>query len=232
MDLLTGLAGLILHPRDLIEPFGPGAYLILFLVLFAETGLFVGFFLPGDSLLVVAGVLAAPGSQSYTLSIVTVIVVCALAAIAGNLAGFWFGRRVGRPLIERPDSRFFRRRYLIAADAIYQRHGGITIVVARFMPFVRTFAPIVAGISHMDRRAFALWTVVGGVLWACGLPLAGYLLGEAMGARLDALLLPLIVAIVVISVLPPAIGAWRGRRRGAEPVALTEAVVTDTDPAP
>ena len=217
MDLLTGLAGLILHPRELIEPFGPGAYLVLFAVLFAETGLFVGFFLPGDSLLVVAGVLAAPGSQSYTLSILAVIAVCAVAAVAGNLTGFWFGRRVGRPLFERPDSRFFKRRYLVAADALYQRHGGITIVVARFMPFVRTFAPIVAGISHMDRAAFALWTVVGGVLWACGLPLAGYLLGDAMGARLDAFLLPLIVAIVVISVLPPAIHTWRRRGRGPEP---------------
>ncbi|MFI5254035.1 MAG: VTT domain-containing protein [Candidatus Limnocylindrales bacterium] len=212
MDLLAGLAGLILHPRELIEPFGVGAYLVLFAVLFAETGLFVGFFLPGDSLLVVAGVLSAPGSQSYTLNIVAVVLVCAAAAVTGNLTGFWFGRRVGRALFDRPDSRFFKRRYLEAADALYQRHGGITIVIARFIPFVRTFAPIVAGISHMERSAFALWTLVGGVLWACGLPLAGYLLGEAMGSRLDALLLPLIVLIIFVSVLPPAIHAWRSRR--------------------
>ncbi len=214
MDVLGSLASLILHPRELIEPFGPGAYLVLFAVLFAETGLFVGFFLPGDSLLLVAGVLAAPGSQSYTLSIVAIIVVCAAAAVLGNVTGFWFGRRVGRALFERPDSRFFKRRHLVAADDFYQRHGGITIVVARFMPFVRTFAPIVAGISHMDRSVFVLWTVVGGVLWACGLPLAGYLLGEAMGATLDAILLPLVVAIILVSVLPPAIHTWRGRRRG------------------
>jgi membrane-associated protein len=217
VDVVAGLAGLILHPRELIEPFGPGAYLVLFAVLFAETGLLVGFFLPGDSLLIVAGVLAAPGAQVYTLSIVLVIAVCAAAAVLGNLAGFWFGRRVGRALFERPDSRLFKRRHLVAADALYQRHGGITIVVARFMPFVRTFAPIVAGISSMDRAAFVLWTVVGGALWACGLPLAGYLLGAAMGATLDALLLPLIVAIVLISVLPAAIHAWRGRRHRSAP---------------
>jgi membrane-associated protein len=217
VDIVGGLVSVVLHPRELIEPFGPGAYLVLFAVLFAETGLFVGFFLPGDSLLLVAGVLSAPGSQSYTLSIVAVIAVCAAAAILGNLTGFWFGRRVGRGLFERSESRFFKRRYLLAADDLYQRHGGITIVVARFMPFVRTFAPIVAGISHMDRRAFALWTIIGGALWACGLPLAGYLLGEAMGATLDTLLLPLVVAIILVSVLPPAVQAWRLRRRSASP---------------
>ena len=215
MDL-AGLAGLILHPRELIEPFGPAAYLILFAVLFAETGLFLGFFLPGDSLLLVAGVLSAPGSQSYTLNILLVVAVCAAAAILGNLTGFWFGRRVGRGLFERPDSRLFRRRYLVAADDLYQRHGGITIVIARFMPFVRTFAPIVAGISHMERATFVLWTVVGGVLWACGLPLAGFLLGEALGARLDALLLPLVVAVIAVSLLPAVLHAWRARR-GAAP---------------
>lgn len=216
MDLAGQLVDLILHPRQLIEPFGPGAYVVLFAVLFAETGLFVGFFLPGDSLLLVAGVLSAPGSQDYTLNVLLVMIVCAMAAILGNLTGFWFGRRVGRPLYERPDSRFFKRKHLLAADALYQRHGGITIVLARFMPFVRTFAPIVAGISHMDRRAFAWWTVVGGVLWGSGLPIAGYLLGEAMGSTLDRFLVPLIVVIVVVSVLPPAVHAWRQRGSGEE----------------
>ena len=216
MDLAGQLLDLLLHPRALIEPFGPGAYVVLFAILYAETGLFVGFFLPGDSLLLVAGVLAAPGSQDYTLNLLAVMAVCAVAAILGNLTGFGFGRRVGRPLFERPDSRLFRRRQLLAADAFYQRHGGATIVLARFMPFVRTFAPIVAGISHMDRGAFTLWSVAGGLLWGAGLPLAGYLLGEAMGATLDRFLLPLIVAIVLVSVLPPAIHTWRRRGREEE----------------
>ncbi len=216
MDLAGQLVDLILHPRQFIEPFGPGAYVVLFVVLFAETGLFVGFFLPGDSLLLVAGVLSAPGSQDYTLNVLLVMIVCAMAAILGNLTGFWFGRRVGRPLYERQDSRFFKRKHLLAADALYQRHGGITIVLARFMPFVRTFAPIVAGISHMDRRAFAWWTIVGGLLWGSGLPIAGYLLGEAMGSTLDRFLVPLIVVIVVVSVLPPAIHTWRRRDRNEE----------------
>ena len=162
MEIVGQLLDLLLHPRQLIEPFGPGAYVVLFAILYAETGLFVGFFLPGDSLLLVAGVLSAPGSQEYTLNLLIVMVVCVTAAILGNLTGFWFGRRVGRPLFERPDSRFFKGKHLLAADAVYQRHGGITIVLARFMPFVRTFAPIVAGISHTDRRAFARGTLGGG----------------------------------------------------------------------
>ena len=214
MDLIQSLIELFLHPRQLIEPFGPWAYLILFLVLFAETGLFVGFFLPGDSLLLVAGVLAAPGFQEYTLNIVLVMIICVTAAFFGNLVGFWFGRRVGRPLFERPESRLFKPKHLLAADRLYQRHGGVTIVVARFMPFVRTFVPIVAGISHMDRRPFAFYTAIGAVLWGAGLPLVGYVLGEAMGETLDKILLPLIVFIVLLSVLPPAVATWRSRGRG------------------
>ncbi|HEY8169244.1 MAG: VTT domain-containing protein [Candidatus Limnocylindrales bacterium] len=214
MEQLGQLLDLILHPRNLIEPFGPLAYVILFAILFAETGLFAGFFLPGDSLLLVAGVLAAQGTQAYTLDLMVVIVVCVTAAILGNLVGFWFGRKVGRPLFERPDSRFFKRSHLEAADAFYQKHGAITIIAARFMPFVRTFAPIVAGVSDMERRKFVLYTVIGAFLWGAGLPIAGYIAGEAVGPKLDTYLLPIIVGIVALSILPPAIGAWRARRRG------------------
>ncbi len=121
MDQIGGLLDLLLHPRNLIEPFGPLAYLIIFAVLFAETGLFAGFFLPGDSLLLVAGVLSAKGTGDYTLNLGLVIVACVAGAFLGNLVGFWFGRTVGRPLFERPDSRFFKRSHLEAADAFYNR---------------------------------------------------------------------------------------------------------------
>jgi membrane-associated protein len=229
VDQIGQLLDLLLHPRNLIEPFGPLAYLILFGILFAETGLFAGFFLPGDSLLLVAGVLSAEGTGDYTLNIWLVILACVTGAILGNLVGFWFGRKVGRPLFERPDSRFFKRSHLEAADAFYRKYGAITIIAARFMPFVRTFAPIVAGVSDMDRRKFLLYTVIGAVLWGAGLPLAGYVLGEAMGNTLDDLLLPIIIVIVLLSVLPPAIAGWRARHR-AGPVA--ELASVEADPTP
>jgi len=237
MDQLGQVLDLILHPRNLIEPFGPFAYLIIFAVLFAETGLFAGFFLPGDSLLLVAGVLAAEGTGDYTLDLRLVIVACVAGAILGNLVGFWFGRKVGRPLFERPDSRFFKRKHLEAADAFYRKYGAITIIVARFMPFVRTFAPIVAGVSDMERSKFLIYTVIGAVLWGAGLPIAGYLLGEAAGEQLDDWLLPIIIVIVLISVVPPAIGGWRARHRtpsssSTPPPADPAAVDVDAPAAP
>jgi membrane-associated protein len=231
MDQIGQLLDLILHPRNLIEPFGPLAYLIIFAVLFAETGLFAGFFLPGDSLLLVAGVLSAEGTGDFTLNIWLVIFACVAGAILGNLVGFWFGRKVGRPLFERPDSRFFKRSHLEAADAFYQKYGAITIIAARFMPFVRTFAPIVAGVSDMDRRKFVLYTLIGAVLWGAGLPLAGFVLGEAAGEQLDDWLLPIIVVIVLLSILPPAIGGWRARRRRSTVAERPGAVGVEVDPS-
>lgn len=228
MDQIGGLLDLLLHPRNLIEPFGPLAYLIIFAVLFAETGLFAGFFLPGDSLLLVAGVLSAKGTGDYTLDLWLVIVACVAGAFLGNLVGFWFGRKVGRPLFERPESRFFKRSHLEAADAFYRKYGAITIIAARFMPFIRTFVPIAAGVSDMDRGKFVTYSAIGAVLWGAGLPIAGYLLGESMGKTLDTLLLPLIVIIVLLSVTPPAIATWRARRRATM---VIEPAAVEGDPA-
>jgi membrane-associated protein len=211
MEFIGDLVRLVTEPRVLIAAFGPFAYLGLFAVIFAETGLFVGFFLPGDSLLFVAGVLASLGEQGLELPIV--VIVCVTAAILGNLTGFAFGRRIGRPLFDRPDSRLFRRRHLLAAEAFYERHGGMTIVLARFLPFVRTFAPIVAGVGNMPYRRFVAYTVIGGVLWGTGLPVAGYLFGRALGDNIDRFLLPVIVVIVGLSILPTALEVLR-RNRG------------------
>jgi membrane-associated protein len=185
-------------------------YIGLFAIVFAESGLFFGFFLPGDSLLLTAGVLAAARPDAFSLPLVCL--VCFVAAVTGDAVGYSFGRRVGRPLYERPDSRFFRRSHLLAAEAFYERHGGKTIVIARFLPFVRTFAPIVAGGAGMAYRRFAVFNVTGALLWAVGVPVAGYALGKALGEQLDRYLLLLLVGIVALSVAPTAIHVWRHQR--------------------
>jgi membrane-associated protein len=216
MELLGELFRLATHPRELIEAFGPLAYLGLFGVIFAETGLFVGFFLPGDSLLFTAGILTA-STNAQNLQLPQLIAVCVIASIAGNLVGYFFGLRVGAPLFDRPDSRFFKRQHLVAAHDFYERHGGKTIVLARFLPFVRTFAPIVAGVGRMDARSFVFYSVIGGVLWGAGLPLLGYAVGEAISAlvgedKIDLLILPLVGVIIAFSILPTLIHLLRVRR--------------------
>jgi membrane-associated protein len=185
-------------------------YFGLFAIIFAESGLFFGFFLPGDSLLVTAGVLASARPDIFYLPMVCF--VCFIAAVTGDAVGYTFGRRVGPRMYARPDSRFFKQKHLVAAEAFYERHGGKTIVIARFMPFVRTFAPIVAGAAGMHYPRFALYNFVGAALWAIGLPIAGYALGEAMGEQLDRWLFIILVAIVIVSVLPTALHIYRGNR--------------------
>ena len=209
MEILIELVRTVTDPRALLAAFGPFVYLGLFAVIFAETGLLVGFFFPGDSLLFAAGIFASLGTQDLQLPIVVVIVV--VAAILGNFVGFAFGRRVGRPLFDRPDSRFFKRRHLLAAEAFYEKHGGKTIVLARFLPFVRTFAPIVAGVGNMPFRRFAAYSVAGGLLWGVGVPVAGYLFGRAI-PDIDRYLLPIIAGIILVSILPTAIHLGRENR--------------------
>jgi membrane-associated protein len=175
-------------------------HLIIFAIVFAESGLLVGFFLPGDSLLFTAGFLASQGH----LNIVLLVVGCVIAAVAGDQVGYATGRRFGRRLFEREDSRFFHKQNLRRAEAFYEKHGGKALILARFVPVVRTFTPIVAGISAMEYRRFVTYNVVGGVLWAVGIPIGGYILGSLIPS-VDRYLLPIIGAIVLISVLP---GAW------------------------
>jgi membrane-associated protein len=183
----------------------------LFFIIFAESGLFFGFFLPGDSLLITAGVLAS--AHPEILSLPLVCLVAFVGAVFGDAVGYWFGRRVGRPLYDRGESRFFKRSHLEAAHAFYEKHGGKTIVIARFLPFVRTFAPIVAGTAGMSYRRFAIFNVTGALLWAVGLPIAGYLLGEAIPPEtLDRYLLFILAGVVALSVLPTAIHVYRHNR--------------------
>jgi membrane-associated protein len=195
----------LLSPERLIETFGT---LGIILTVFAESGLFFGFFLPGDSLLFTAGVLAARGTLNLPVLLVGVVV----AAIAGDQVGYVFGRRVGPALFRRPDSRFFRREHVERAHDYFKHHGVKTIVLARFIPIVRTFAPIVAGVSQMRYRTFVTFNVVGGFLWGVGVTTAGYLLGEVVD--IDRYLLPVIGLIVLIS-LTPVLLEMRKARRGS-----------------
>ncbi len=187
-----------------------GGLIILFAIIFSESGLLVGFFLPGDSLLITAGVVSAANPER--LPIIAVIAVCFLAAVTGDAVGYWFGSRVGRRLYERPESRFFKRQHLLAAESFYEKHGGKTIVIARFMPFVRTFAPIVAGTARMPYPRFALFNFTGAILWAIGLPLVGFALGEAFGEQLDKYLLLILAGVVALSLLPTVIHLLRHNR--------------------
>ncbi len=179
-------------------------YVGLFVIIFAETGLLVGFFLPGDSLLFTAGFLA---SQNY-LNIWILVPVCFVAAVTGDAVGYAFGHRVGRSLFRRPESRLFKPQYLVKAEAFFERHGGKAVVLARFMPIVRTFVPIIAGVGAMRYPRFALFNVIGAVLWAIGVPFAGYFLGQAIPS-VDKYLLPIIVVIILVSLAPSVIHVWR-----------------------
>ena len=180
-------------------------------IVFAESGLFFGFFLPGDSLLLTAGVISAAYPDAFPIWLVCA--VCFVAAVSGDAVGYWFGHRYGRRLYERPDSRFFKKSHLKAAEDFYERHGGKTIVIARFLPFVRTFAPIVAGTAHMNYRRFAIYNFTGAALWAIGVTVAGYLLGTIIPAEvLDRWLYIIIAVVVALSILPTAIHIYRHNR--------------------
>lgn len=192
--------GMIKHMFDvdvaaLIQTVG---YLGLFAIVFAESGLFLGFFLPGDSLLFTAGFLA---SQGYG-SIAVLALGCFAAAVLGDSFGYAFGRKVGPRIFTRKDSLFFRTAYMIRTREFYNRHGGKTLVLARFMPVVRTFAPIFAGVGEMPYRAFFFYNVIGGFLWAVGLTALGYALGSVIPG-VDRYLIPMVLGIVVLSSLPP-----------------------------
>lgn len=176
------------------------------LVIFAESGLLIGFFLPGDSLLFTAGFLVQQGTLSVNIFVLMAILF--VAAVLGDSVGYTFGRRVGKRLFTRSDSLLFHQDNVRRAEEFYLKHGGKAIILARFVPIVRTFAPIVAGIGHMPYRSFLAYNLVGGALWAAGLTYLGYVAGrwfEARGINIDDYLLPIVAFIVITSVLPPLI---------------------------
>lgn len=185
-----------------------GGYLLLTAIVFTETGLLVGFFLPGDSLLVTAGLVAATG----TLNIWWLNLMLAAAAIAGDSTGYAIGARVGPRLFTRPKSLLFNPRHVDRTRVFYERHGAKTIVIARFVPIVRTFAPVVAGVGQMRYRRFLLYNVAGGLGWVTSMTWAGYLLGQAI-PDIDRHLHLIVIVVVVLSVIPIGLEIFRERRR-------------------
>jgi len=212
MDFILFLVDFIvhidLHLTQLAMDYGPWLFLILFLIIFAETGLVVAPILPGDSLLFVAGAIAATGAFDIHLMVLTLMV----AAICGDSVNYQIGKVLGLKVFERPDSRIFKRSYMERTHAFYERHGGRTIVIARFVPIVRTFAPFIAGIGAMSYREFFAYNVIGGVLWVASFGYGGYFFGNLPWIKHN--LSALILAIVVISFLPGLIGFLRQRRAG------------------
>jgi membrane-associated protein len=187
-----------------------GGLLVLIIIVFTETGLLLGFFLPGDSLLVTAGIFAARGD----LDLITLNASLSLAAIAGDTVGYGIGARTGPKIFTREDSLFFNRRHLISAKEFYDRHGGFTIVVARFMPIIRTFAPVVAGVGAMRYRKFVAYNVFGGIFWVMSTTLAGYFLGTLV-PNIQERIHVVIAIVIVLSLLPAIIKIagekWRAR---------------------
>jgi membrane-associated protein len=203
---------------DLVRDYGPTAvYCILFAIIFAESGLFFGFFLPGDSLLLTAGLLAFKGvmvgEEEVKLSLLVLMPLLFVAAVLGDNVGYWFGRKVGPPLFKRPQSLLFRPKNLQAAKAFYDKHGGKTITIARFMPFIRTFVPIVAGAVGMQWRRFTFFNLFGGLIWAVGVLLAGYLLADAIPPKvLERYFLLIVFVVIIVSMMPAFIHLWRTER--------------------
>ncbi len=197
------------HLLELVAAYGPWIYLILFLIVFAETGLVVTPFLPGDSLLFVAGAIAAMGEMNVHLLVALLI----LAAVLGDAVNYAVGHFFGMKLFSNPDSRIFRRQYLDKTHDFYARHGGKTIILARFVPIVRTFAPFVAGVGRMTYRHFFSYNIVGALAWVLSFSYAGYFFGNLPVVKSNLSLL--ILAIIVVSVLPGVIEIWRSRRAGA-----------------
>ena len=194
----------MIFPFDLRTLIITAGYLGLFAIVFAESGLFLGFFLPGDSLLFTAGFLASQG----VFYIVPLVLLCVIAAILGDNFGYAFGRRVGHRIFKREDSILFHKTHLVRAEQFYKEYGGKAVILARFMPIVRTFAPILAGVGRLHYRTFLFYNIVGGLLWGAGITLGGYYLGSVV-PNPDRYLFPMIAAIIVTSFLPPVIHILR-----------------------
>ena len=213
MDIIHFLLDFILHVdvhlREFVQAYGNWVYALLFLIIFVETGVVVFPFLPGDSLLFVVGTLCGAGLMSLPL----VLALLIAAAILGNQSNYAIGRAIGPRVFQWEDSRWFNRKAFDQAHAFYEKYGGVTIIAARFMPFLRTFAPFVAGVAVMSRRRFTLYDVTGGALWIGSVTLSGYLFGNIpwVKAHLD----KIIWGAILIPGLLVMFGAWRARRKQA-----------------
>jgi membrane-associated protein len=223
IDFLFWVKDNVLNPKVLIDSmldtFGVYVYVGLFLIIFAETGLAIGFFLPGDSLLVVAGLFAAAGKLDLMVMMITLFI----AAVLGDTVGYFTGRKMGRTLFTKPKSRFFNPKHIKRAHEFYEKHGGKTIVLARFVPIIRTFAPIVAGAAEMTYRNFIFYNILGGFLWIVSMLSAGYFLGGLVeqfvrnvfgieGFLLEDHIDKVVIVVVFLSILPIIFEFIKARR--------------------
>ncbi|WP_374569479.1 VTT domain-containing protein [Ideonella sp.] len=221
MEFLAFLVDLVVHVdqhlKDFVALYGVWVYALLFLIIFVETGVVVMPFLPGDSLLFVVGTLCGAGAMDLTLSLSLMFT----AAVAGNQSNYTIGKHVGPKVFQWENSRWFNKQAFLKAHDFYERYGGITLVVGRFMPFLRTFAPFVAGVALMTRRRFTFFDVTGGALWVGSVTLAGFFFGNVPWVQHN--LEKIIWAMILIPGFAILLGAWRARRKqaatGAHPVA-------------
>ena len=205
MDVIHEFFSNVYNVPELIRLVG---FYGLIVIVFAETGLLVGFFLPGDSLLITAGLFAARGDFDYAMLLLALIP----AAIIGNATGYYIGHRTGMRLYSRPDSLLFRREHLRMTHEYYEKHGGKTIILAQFIPILRTFAPVVAGVGKMGYRQFATYNVVGAILWVGSMLTAGYMLGNAI-PNIESRIHYVVAVVIFISLLPPGIALLKARLR-------------------
>jgi len=204
--VIEQLLKVLTDPAALYELVRWGGYVALTAIVFTETGLLIGFFLPGDSLLITAGLVAAAGG----LDIWLLNALLSVAAIVGDSVGYAIGYRAGPHIFTREDSRWFNKKHLVRTREFYERHGGKTIILARFIPIIRTFAPVVAGVGRMDYRRFLAFNVLGGIGWVCGLTWAGYLLGQTI-PDIGRYIHVVIVVVIVLSLIPIGVEWWRAR---------------------
>ncbi|HKS27039.1 MAG TPA: VTT domain-containing protein [Pyrinomonadaceae bacterium] len=218
---MESLYELFNHIKQYLDPktIASAGYVVLFFVVFAETGLAAGFFLPGDSLLVVAGLFAARGDLNVFILLVSLFV----AAVVGDAVGYYSGLKMGPRIFRKEKSLLFRPSHLQKAQGFYEKYGGKTIIIARFVPIVRTFAPIVAGAANMPYRKFVVFNVAGGFLWVFSMILSGYFLGSILksrfGINLDEHIEKVVVIVVALSLLPPIIEYIKSRREKARAAA-------------
>ena len=187
--------------------FAPWVVLLVCGIIFAETGLLIGFFLPGDSMLFTAGLLVATGTIQVNIWVLTALII--VAAIIGNQVGYLIGSKAGPALFNRPNSKLFKRENVDSAHAFFEKHGGKALILARFVPIIRTFVPVIVGVAQMSKRKFFTYNVIGAVLWGGGVTLLGYLLGDKVPWVKDNLDI-IFIAIVLVSVIPIAIEVIRG----------------------
>jgi membrane-associated protein len=198
---------------SLVSALGPWAVVVVCLIIFAECGLLIGFFMPGDSLLFTAGLFVATGVMATPLWLLCTVLV--LSALLGNVSGYWIGRAAGPSVFHRPDSRLFKREYVTKTHEFFERYGNRAVVLGRFVPVVRTFLTVMAGVGKMDARRYLTYSLLGGIAWAAGVTLLGFWLGGFAVVRNHIELM--LVAVVLISLIPIAIEFFKARRAPAQP---------------